>query len=139
MLITERAQARRVQQQMLSHAAWAESQPAVGQHPDEMSAGKKEHIAGDCSGTLHHAIRALTYLRRRFATGAAVSEQLPVWTFSQDLGRAQPLIFAVVPFHEIGIGFRKGCEPRQFAGTRRALQGAGKYLCELHALQPFPK
>jgi hypothetical protein len=104
-----------------------------------MSAGKKEHIASDCSGTQHNAIGALCYLRWRFAAGAAVSEQSPVWTFSQDLGRAQPLIFTVVPFHKIGIGFRNGREPRQFAGSRRTLQGAGKYLCELQALQSFPK
>jgi hypothetical protein len=100
---------------------------------------KRSTSPATARGTLHHAIRTLTYLRRRFATGAAVSEQLPVWTFSQDLGRAQPLIFAIVPFHKIGIGFRNGCEPRQFAGSHRTLQRAGKYLCDLQAFQPFPK
>jgi hypothetical protein len=29
---------------------------------------------------------------------------LPVWTFRKDLGRTQPLILTVVPFHQVRIG-----------------------------------
>ncbi len=139
MLITQRAQARRANEQILCHAPWIESQPAAGQNPDEVSAGKKEYVGSNCADTPHHAVRPFAYLCRRFATWAAVPEQLPVWTLSKNLGQEQPLVFPVVPFHEVGIRLRHGAEPRQFTGSRCTLQRAGKYLCELQAFEPFPK
>src|SRR5580704_1730925 len=139
MLITQRAQARRSKQQMLCHAPRTESQPAVGQNPNEVSAGKKEHVARNGAGTLHYAVCPLAYLGGRFATRTAISKQLPVWAFSKNLGQEESLVFPVVPFHKVRIGFRHDAEPRQFASPRRTLQRAGKYLRELHAFQSFAK
>jgi hypothetical protein len=116
---------------MLCHATWTESEPAVGQNPDEMSTGKKEHVASNCSGTAHDAVRPFAYLCWRFSSRTAVSEQLPVWAFLKNLGQEQSLVIPVVPFHKVKIGFRHGAEARQFASSRCTLQRAGKYLCEL--------
>src|SRR5208283_803387 len=104
-----------------------------------MSAGEKKYVSPNCADTLHHAVCPLTYLLRRFASRAAVPEYFPVRALGEDLGQAQPLIFTVVPFHKVGIGFGHRSESGQFASSRRALQWAGEHLDKCLPLQPFPE
>ena len=53
--------------------------------------------------------------------------------------RPETLIFAVMPFDQVPIGFRPWPKTGQVARPRRALQRAGKHLREFQACKPFPK
>ena len=49
------------------------------------------------------------------------------------------LVFAVVPFDQIAIDFRRRAEAGQLAGARRALQRTGEHLGKRHSAQPLAK
>ena len=137
--VTERTEARRAQFEGPAVDRRLEPDPAGGQHPDEMTARKKQHVVLHRAHAAHHAVRARRHLRRRFAAGAAVPEQQPARTLRQDLRGAAPFIFPVVPLHQVGVDFRTIAEAGQFAGPDRALQGAGKHLGKRYLFQPFPE
>ena len=138
MLIAQCAQARGAQQEV-SSGRWFQPQPAGGEHPQEMAAGKKQHVALEGSHPAQHAVSPRAYLVRRFTSGATVAEQLPIRALSIDLGRASALVLAVVPFDQIAIHFGDGPEAGQLTGPCRALQGARKHLREIQSDQSFPE
>src|SRR6516165_3012306 len=72
--------------------------PADGQHAQEMSAGKKQHVSFLSAQAAHDTVSPRDDLGRRFPSRAAVAEQLPVGAFSANLGRPPSLILAVIPF-----------------------------------------
>src|SRR5271165_120911 len=137
-LIAECAQARRTQHKILARSR-IEPQPAAGEDTKEVSAGKQKHGSRDGSDALDDAVRPLANLGWRFPIWTTVAEDLPVRAFFKNLGQHQPLIFAVVPLHEVGKLFRDGSKSRQFTGSGGALQWAGKNLRKCHALQALPK
>src|SRR5260370_24454707 len=137
--VPARAQARRAQQKMPARVSWISPQPPVGENANEVSAGKEQYISRNREHTLNYTVCPLADLCWRFASRGAVAEQLPVWTFCKNLGRTQPLILTVVPFHKVRIGFGRSSKPSQFASSGRTPQRAGKYLGKWHALKTFSK
>src|ERR1043166_2971861 len=105
-LITQGAQACCAEHQG-DGARYFDSNPARSQHTKEMAAGKKQDISRYRLYTLHDAISARGDLLWRFAARTTIAEQLPVRTFRADLGRASAFIFAVVPFNEVAVDFRR--------------------------------
>ncbi len=97
-----------------------------------MAARKKQYIRAECAHPSHHRVSPRRHLFRRFAAGAAVTEQLPIRALGMDLGRGQTLILAVIPFDEIAIDLRDVPKSREFAGATRALQRARKHPGEIH-------
>jgi hypothetical protein len=63
-LITERAQARRVEEKVPSANSRTKTQPARGQDPNKMSAGKEQDISRNLADTLDHTVRPLADLLR---------------------------------------------------------------------------
>src|SRR5260370_5226885 len=126
--VPDRAQARRAQQKIPARVSWISPQPPVGENANEVSAGKEQYISRNREHTLNYTVCPLADLRWRFASRRAVAEQLPVWTFCKNLGRTQPLILTVVPFHQVRIGFGHISKPSKFASSGSTLQRAGKYL-----------
>src|SRR5258708_17091137 len=95
-----------------------------------MSAREQQHVPFENSHAAQHTISPRAYLGWRFASRAAISEQLPVRALCTDLRRAETLIFAVVPLDEIGVDFCHRPESSQGTRPARALPRARKHLCE---------
>jgi hypothetical protein len=87
--IAQRAQARGAQQEVPA-ARRVETEPAGGEHPQEMPARKNQHVAFDRAHPAHDAVGPRAYLARRLSSGAAVTEELPVRALRMDLSRAEP-------------------------------------------------
>ena len=117
--IAERAEARSAQQETPATRR-VEAEPASGEHPQEMSARKKQHVAFDRTHPAHDAVGSRADLARRLSSGAAVTEQFPVWSLGMDLSRAAALIVAVIPFDQVGVDFSRSPKAGQLAGARRA-------------------
>ena len=98
--IAQRAEARGAQQEVSARRR-VETEPAGGEHPQEMAARKKQHVAVDGAHPAQDAIGAGADLVRRLASRTAVAEQLPIRALRVDLGRAKPLILAVDPFDKV--------------------------------------
>src|SRR6516162_2496396 len=107
-----------------------EADPAGGQGPKEMVAGKQQHVSLDRAEPAHSAVSPGGDLGRRFPARAAVAEQVPVGALSADLGRPASLVLAVIPFQEIAIDFGDAPKAGQLACPAGALQGTGKDLGE---------
>src|SRR5271169_973314 len=129
-LVAQCAQARSAQQEVPA-ARRVETEPAGGEHPQEMPARKNQHVAFDRAHPAHDAVGPRAYLARRLSSGAAVTEELPVRALRMDLSRAAALVLAVIPFDQVGVDFGRGAKAGQFASPRRALQGTGVDLCKL--------
>jgi hypothetical protein len=67
-----------------------------------------------------------------------VSKELPIRSLQTDVGRAEPLVVAVVPFDQVWIDFGYVAEPGEFTGPARSLQGAGKHFGGIKLFQPLP-
>src|SRR5258708_3536696 len=128
-------QACRAQQKIPAHISWVSPKPAVGENSNEVPAGKEQYISRNPPDALNYTVCPLADLCWRFASRGAIPEQLPVWTSCKDLGRTQPLILTVVPFHQVRIGFSRSSKPSQCASSGRSLQRAGTYSGKGHALQ----
>jgi hypothetical protein len=110
--VPDRAQARRAQQKIPARISWISPKPSVCDNANEVSTGKQQHISRNRADTLNYTVCPLADLCWRFSSRGAVAEQLPVWTFRKNLGRTQPLILTVVPFHQVGIGFGRRSKPK---------------------------
>jgi hypothetical protein len=108
--------------------------PTRSQHPNEMSAGKKQHISFNGAHAAHYSVCPCAYLSGRFSSRATMDEQLPVGAFGQDVHCASALVCAVVPFHQVGIHIGHRSEASEFTSSPRALQWMGKYLYERKSL-----
>jgi hypothetical protein len=75
-----------------------------------MSAGKNQHIPGDCAQAVHNPIGSLGNLLWRFSSRRAVAEELPFRTLCMDLHASSAFIVAVVPFEQIWIDFSDSTE-----------------------------
>src|SRR5437667_2134916 len=135
-LVTQCAQARRAQHER-SAVNWLNPDPACGQHSEKMSAGKKQNISSHRAPAAHDAISPRSDLLRRFAARAAVAEQLPVRTFSQDVNREAAFVLAIIPFDQVSASFSYGSEPGQRTCPHGALQGAGEHFRKLESAQAF--
>src|SRR6476659_8337068 len=136
--IAQCAQTRRTQHEDVG-IRYLKGVPSRCQHPQEVSARKEQDVSLHFPDATHHTVRPRGDLLRRFASWAAVAEQLPVWTFRVNLRRPETFIFAIVPFDQVVIDF--GCLPEasQFAGARSTVQGTRKDLREDQSGQPSPK
>src|SRR5262245_34852420 len=70
---------------------------------------------------------------------AAVAEEFPARSLLEDVPGQHSLKTAIVPFHQIGIGFRDLSESRQLAGLRGSLQGTGEHVGQREAPESFAK
>ena len=100
-----------------------------------MPAGEKQDVALYGTGPIYNSVGAGTDLLRRFASGAAIAEQVPAWTLGADIGAAASFILAIIPLDQIGIDFGHAAKSGQFASPARALQWTRKYLCESQPLK----
>jgi hypothetical protein len=73
MFIAERAKTSCVQHEKLA-GEWFESEPAGGEHSQEMSARKNQHIAFDGAHPTDNTIGSGANLLRRFSVWATVAE-----------------------------------------------------------------
>src|SRR5688500_14482543 len=83
------------------------SQPARRDHADDVTAGKGEHVAVVLAHTTNEAIRAASDVLRRFTVGTPVAEEFPSGPLAEDVFGKLPLEAAVVPLHQVGVGFRR--------------------------------
>ena len=97
MFITQRTQTRSAQQKV-TPSRGSKFEPAGREHAQEMAAGKKQHVLSERSNPAQRAVSPRAHLVRRFPARAAIAEQLPIWALSMDLGSAESLIVAIVPF-----------------------------------------
>src|SRR6516162_9584841 len=107
--IAQRAQARGAQQEVPA-ARRVETEPAGGEHPQEMPARENQYLALDRAHPAHEAVGACADLIWRLSSRATVAEQLPVRALCVDLSRAAALILAVVPFDQVGLDFGHGAK-----------------------------
>src|SRR5277367_4238921 len=102
-----------------------------------MPTGKQQDISIDGTDAFNYTVRPHADLLRRFASRTAVAEEIPVRPLAKNFGGGQTFILAVVPFHEVRIGFRAGSEAGELASSSRTLQWAGKHLGKFHASHAF--
>src|SRR5271165_811201 len=118
-LLTQCAEARGAQQEILAGRHF-KIEPASGEDAQEMPVRKNQHVAFDRAHPAHDAIGASADLFRRFSSGAAVAELLPVRALRTNLGRTAALVLAVVPFDKVRVDFGGGPKAGQFASLERA-------------------
>jgi len=114
-----------------------EGDPAGGEHPQEVTAREKQDVAFNGAHAAQYTICPCAYLGWRFATRAAIPEQLPVRPPGADLCRTETLIFAVVPLDQVAVDFGHGPESSQSASPGGALERAGKHLREYQSSEPI--
>ena len=85
-----------------------------------MTTREKQYVPFDRQYTAQNTVSPRTHLGWRFASRAAITEQLPVWPFSMDLGRASALIFPVVPLYQVWVDFHNRAKARQFTSAASA-------------------
>ena len=106
-----------------------------------MAARKHQHVAADRAHPGDDAVGAGAGFVRRFAARAPVAEKLPAGPLAQDLGGADTLVFAVIPFDEVrlGLGFdlRPWTKPGERAGARGTLERACQHPDEAEPAQPL--
>ena len=73
MFVTKGAYAGRIEEKIVT-AQWRETQPAGSQHPQKMSAGKKQDVTVEGADAFDHGIGASGSLRNGFAAGTAIPE-----------------------------------------------------------------
>src|SRR3984893_945494 len=100
MFIAERTKACHVQHQKFPGSRF-ESEPAGGEHSQEMSARKNQYVAFDGAYPTDDTIGPGANLLRRFSVRATVAEQLPVGSYRMNLRSSNAFIIAVVPLDEI--------------------------------------
>src|SRR4029077_1824561 len=88
-----------------------QTEPAGGEHSQEMSARKNQYIAFHRAHATGNPIRSGANLFRRFSVRATVAEQLPVRSDRMNLRGSNAFVIAVVPLDQIGIDFGCGAEP----------------------------
>src|SRR5271163_854890 len=135
-LIAQRAKARSAQQEVPATRR-VETEPAGGEHPQEMPARKNQHVASDRAHPAHDTVGPRPDLARRLSSGATVTEELPVRALRMDLSRAAAFILAIVPLDQVGIDLGRTAKSGQLAGAGRALQGAGEDLGKSQSTQPL--
>ena len=134
MLVTQNTETGGAQQQVLSETGVL-AEPAGGEDPQKVAAGKDQHIALDTAQTVDHSIRSITDLSQRLAAGAAITKKLPSGSGLLNLGCPQTFVISVVPFDQVRIHFRDCFEARKFAGQVCSFQSASQYLSECSPCQ----
>jgi hypothetical protein len=116
----------------------------VGSSPSQRDANTlmkcplvKTNTSRNRANPANDAVRTGADLLRRFASGAAIAEQVPVEAFRADFGTAATFIFAVVPLDQVRVDLGHGAKPRQFACPACALQWTGEHVCESQPLEMF--
>ena len=120
MFVTENTETGGTQQQGLGEVRVL-AEPASGEDPQKVAAGKDQNIPLDIAKTMYDSIRSITDLSQRFAAGAAISKELPFRSGLLNLGCPQTFVLSIVPFDQIRIHFRDCFEARKFAGPIRSL------------------
>src|SRR5262249_37107965 len=133
MFIAERTQARRAQQEVSSGPHF-EPEPAGGEDAQEVPAREQQHVPPGRAHPLHHPVGTGADLFRRFPPRAAVTEQVPARSRRTNLGGAEALVLAVIPFDQVAIDLGPGPEAGQLAGPGRTPQRTGEDRGER---QPF--
>ena len=128
-LVAKRAQAGGAQQETFSRLRF-EPKPPSGKDPEKMTARKNQNIPLDGAHALNHAIGPCPNLDGGFPSGATIAKDLPAGAPGMDLRRPEALVFAIVPFHQISVGFRLTAEAGKFAGPGRAAQRTCEYASE---------
>src|ERR1700756_5496325 len=77
-LVAHRTQACSAQHEPAGVGRHFKSNPARREDPNEMSAGKNQHVTLDCAYTFDRAVRPCADLARRFSARAAITKQLPI-------------------------------------------------------------
>jgi len=95
-----------------------------------MSAGKEQNIARHDPCAAYYAIGSGCDLLWRFATRAAVAEQLPVRTFSKNVWCKATFVLTVVPLDEVTVDFSYGLESGELASPHGSPQRTGEYFRE---------
>src|SRR5437867_10074089 len=106
MFVAESAKACYVQHKKFS-SEWFETEPAGGEHAQEMSTRKNQHIAFDRAYPTDNTIGSGTDLLWRFPVGATVAKQLPAGPLRTNLRVSKTFVIAIVPFDQIAIADRK--------------------------------
>src|SRR5437899_3291078 len=120
-----------------SPGAGRQSQPASGDHPDDVSTGKRQDIALDAAHPSDKAIGPGGDVLRRFSVRAAVAEHLPAWPLLEDVLGPLALETAIVPLHQVRIDIGNLPEAGQRAGLCGTLQRTGENPGERKTLQPL--
>jgi len=117
---------------------------AVGSRPSQRDADTrtkcplvKTRTSPGIAHSANDAVRTGADLLRRFASGAAVVEQVPARALLANFVTPATFIFAIIPLDEGGIDLGQGAKPRQFACLACTLQRTREHLCESQPLQTF--
>ena len=82
-------------------------------------------------------IRAAGNIRKRFAAGNAVVEQIPIRVFAPNIHGAPSLVGTVIPLLQMRVELRGRAEPGDLAGARGTNKGACVDRAEVQPAQPF--
>jgi hypothetical protein len=136
MFVAESAKACYVQHKKFPDE-WFETEPAGGEHAQEMSTRKNQHIAFDHAYAIDNTIGSRTNLLRRFPVGATVAKQLPAGTPRTNLRRSKTFVIAIIPFDQIAIVLCYCAESGQFTRPNGALRRTRENLGENKSRQPL--
>ena len=126
-------------QQEVPATSRVQTEPAGGEHPKEMPARKNQHVTFDRPHPAHDAVGPRADLTRRLSSGAAVAEELPVRALRMDLGRAPPLILAVIPLDQVGVDFGRGPKAGQSQVRAARCKGLVKTLAKASPRSRCPR
>src|SRR5208283_287681 len=118
-VVGQNAQSARIEQEMLSGARW-KPDPPRHEDAEDVSVRKQSDIPVNSADPGDDSIHPGADLLRRFTARATVAENQPVGRLLVDLLGREPLVFAVVPFGELGIDDGCVAETRQLTGLTRA-------------------
>src|SRR5207248_3040375 len=110
------------------------TEPAGGEHSQEMPAGKKQHIAVNRAHSIDHVIGPGSDFGRRLTARTAVAKEHPIRPLLVNFRGTATLILAVVPFEQTAIHFCLSGESGELASMSRALERAGEYADKRQSL-----
>src|SRR5215469_11475433 len=119
MFITHRTHASRARDEVPAGSSF-EAEPAIGEHTQEMPAGKEQHVPLDGPHSAHHVIGPDTNLFWGFSSRTTIPEQLPVRALGVNFNSAAALIITVIPFQQVAIYLGNVPKASQFACSGRA-------------------
>src|SRR5438067_341282 len=135
-LVSERAEARRAEEEVPA-CAGLEPEPPARKHAQKVSTREQQRVAVDGAHAADHAVGPGSDLIGRLSVRGAIAEQLPVRALGMDLGARATLVRAVIPLDEVGLDFRHGAEAGELTCSDRSPQGAREHRRERQPMEPL--
>ena len=136
MLIAQNAQ-RRCGQDQIPRSPGGQAQPAGGEDAQHVA------VTEDHDGALHRPqagerpVSTGAHRLDRLTARTAVAEEIPAWTRLANVGRASPLVLAVIPLLQVGIDLGLAAEAGSLARPPGPRARAHQHPGERDPLEPL--